>query len=292
MTDHLARIKRAEAEIGRFRVTAVRLDKPGRFSLRGDDVVPIASMFKVLLALEAAEAMVDGRLCRTDRIEVTPRTHSPGGIGLNQFAEPVLLSLHDLLYLSLAVSDNTASDLLLEMIGLDALHRRANTLGLITLTVTGGCRRLLADAGVDLGYSSDAEAEAADWAPRADADDLVLHRTTRASMDDLADLAALLAEDRAASADACQLVRGLMARQIWTTRLARTFTLPEWHLLSKTGTLSPWRGEVGVVTRSDGARVAVAIAVRQHHAGAPESFVDAGVASVAADAVSLALNGR
>lgn len=292
MTDHLARIERAEAEIGRFHVAAVRLDKPGSFALRGDEVVPIASMFKVLLGLEVAEAMVDGRLCRTDRIEVTPEAHSPGGTVLNQFAEPVRLSLHDLLYLSLALSDNTADDLLLDLIGLDVLHRRAKSLGLTTLTITGGCRRLLADAGVDLGYSSEAEAEAADWAPKADSDDLVLGRTTRASTANLAALAALLADDRAASADACRFVRQLMARQIWTTRFGQGFASPEWHLFSKTGTLSPWRGEVGVVTRSDGARVALAVAVRQRHAGASESIVDAGVACVAADAVSLVLNGR
>lgn len=292
MTDPLAQIERADAEIGRFHVVAIRLDEPGSFLRRENEVVPIASMFKVLLALEVAEAFVCGRLDASSLVDVTPDRHSPGGIGLNQFAHPVRLSLYDLLYLSLALSDNTASDLLLDRVGVGALHARAQALNLTTMSVMGDCRQLLAAAGRDLGYATSAEAEVADWTPPSDTADFVLERTTRASMTDLANLATLLAAGRAASPRACQLVTELMARQIWTTRFASSFVQPEWTLFSKTGTLSPWRGEVGVVTREDGARVALAVAVRQHHAGASEAVVDGAVATVAANAVALALTAR
>ena len=291
MNDPVAALDRA-SEIGRFHVAATRLDRPGSFALRQDEVVPIASMYKVLLALEVAEAFHDGRLAPQQEVRVTGEQHCPGGLGLNQFANPVTLSLHDVLYLSLAWSDNTASDLLLDRVGLEAVHGRADLLGLSTLIVPGGCRRLLRDAGEDLGYASEAAAVAADWTPRSDDADLDLTRTTRASVSDLARLAGMIDAGRAAHPDACRTVREVMARQIWTTRFASAFSLPAWSLSSKTGTHSPWRGELGIITREDGARVALAVVVRQHSARASESVVDAAVASVASAAVGLALDAR
>jgi beta-lactamase class A len=289
MTECRATIDQASQGIGTFYVACRRLDAPGQYNLRDEDVVPIASMFKTLLALEVAEAFAKGTLRPETQVEVTPEQHTPGGLGLNQFSYPATVTLKDLLYLSLAWSDNTASDVLLALVGLDALHSRAETLGLETVRVVGDCRTLLRNAGEDFGYLSEAAAAEAEWVPTFDTADLVLERTTRASVGDLAQLGKLLALGRAASPQACAFVSELMQRQIWTYRFARSFPSSQWTRASKTGTLSPWRGELGVVTRRDGAQVAIAVVVRQHSASTVDEVVDSAVSAVASNAVELAL---
>jgi beta-lactamase class A len=289
VTDHSTTIEQVSRDVGTCHVACHRLDGPGSFSLRDSVVVPIASMFKVLLALEVADAFARGDLQPDAQLRVSAEQHCPGGLGLNQFAHPVTISLADLLYLCLAWSDNTASDLLLEHIGLDALHARAEALGLESVRVVGNCRTLLRNAGEDLGYASEAEAVEADWAPTTDAADLVPDRTTRASTADLARLGSLLALEQAARPEACRLVRDLMRRQVWTFRFAGAFSPPAWIRASKTGTLQPWRGELGVVTQRDGAQLAVAVVVRQHRLDTPDEVVDSAVGAVARSAVGLAL---
>ena len=289
MTDHATAIEQASRDVGVWYVAARRLDGPGSFGLRDAEVVPIASTFKVLLALEVADAFARGDVLPDAQVTVTAEQRCPGGAGLNNFAHPVTISTADLLYLCLALSDNTASDLLLEQVGLDALHARAEALGLETMRVVGSCRTLLRNAGDDFGYATEAEAVEADWAPTTDVAELVLERTTRASTADLARLASLLAREQAARPEACRMVREAMRRQVWTSRFAGTFSPPAWIRAGKTGTLQPWRGEFGVVTRHDGVQLAVAVMVRQHRLDIPDAVVDAAVGTVARGAVGLAL---
>ena len=291
MTDPRAALDRLSQEIGTFHVACRRLDQPGDFATRADDVVPIASMYKVLLALEVADAFERGDLVPDRPIRIGVGQHTPGGFGLTGFSHPAVVSVRDLIYMSLAWSDNTASDVLLEMVGLDAVHARAAALGLATLRVVGDCRSLLRNAGEDFGYESDALAEDGDWEPRSDDADLILERTNRASVSDLAELARLIDLDAAAAPGACRLVRDLMERQVWTIRLAAAFPDREWVRASKTGTLSPWRGEFGLLTRGDGARFALAVVVRQHGALMPGDRVDRAVGDIAAAAVELAALG-
>jgi beta-lactamase class A len=292
VNDHWTTIEQVSRQVGTVYVACQRLDEHGWFGLGDADVVPIASMFKVLLALEVADAFARRELRPDAQLRVTAEQHCPGGPGLNRFTRPMTISMADLLYPCLAWSDNTASDLLLELVGVDALHARAGALGLETLRIAGSCRTLLRNAGEDLGYASEAEAVEADWTPTTDAADLVLERTTRASAADLARLASLLALERAARPEACRLVLDLMRRQVFTARLAGAFSPPAWKVAGKTGTLQPWRGEVGVVARRDGVRLAVAVVVRQHRQGTPVAVVDRAVGAVARSAAGLALSVR
>lgn len=190
MNDHATVIEQVSRQVGTVHVSASRVDGAGSFGLREAEVVPIASAFKVLLALEVADAFARGDLRPDAQLQVAPERHSPGGAGICNFAHPVAISLADLLYLCLALSDNTASDHLLAQVGLDALHARAGALGLESVRIVGDCRTLLRNAGEDFGYATEADAVAADWAPASDDAELALARTTRASCADLARLGA------------------------------------------------------------------------------------------------------
>lgn len=278
-------IEAADTQVGRFYISAHCLDGPGAFAVREREAVPIASMYKVLLALEVAERISTGVLDPHELIAVDPVNHTPAGVGLNQFRWPAYVARADLIHLALAWSDNTASDLLHGDVGTQALMLRAARLGLGSVSVIGDCRTLLGNAGEDLGYSSAQQAEAADWAPPSDASDLDRTRTSVASAHDLTTLAEALATDSAASPAASSLVRRSMKEQVWTSRFGRAFPSPPWHRCSKTGTLPPWRGEFGIVW-ANRMRVAVCVILRQASATTTEEQLDSAVASVAAQVVA------
>lgn len=86
-------IEAADTQVGRFYISAHRLDGPGAFAVREREAVPIASMYKVLLALEVAERISTGVLDPHELIAVDPVNHTPAGVGLNQFRWPAYVAV-------------------------------------------------------------------------------------------------------------------------------------------------------------------------------------------------------
>ena len=97
-----------------------------------DRVLPTASVGKILLLLEVARRLADGRLDPTrplPRTEEEPVTDS----GLWQHLRADALPAEDLAVLTAAVSDNLATNVLLREVGLDAVASVGPSLGVPTL---------------------------------------------------------------------------------------------------------------------------------------------------------------
>lgn len=79
-------------------------------------VVP-ASVMKVLVALTAMVQLESGQLDATARVRrpVVPRT--PGPVGFSLYADEIELSVRDLLVPVLTLSDNAATDVLIDLVG-------------------------------------------------------------------------------------------------------------------------------------------------------------------------------
>ncbi|GAB3954719.1 hypothetical protein GCM10027614_62310 [Micromonospora vulcania] len=105
--------------------------------VRADEQVVIASIFKILLVLEFARQVVAGQLDPTERILVTADDRL-GGWGLAGCTDDAEVSLRDLAYFAMSVSDNTAADLLLRRVGPDLLPMLAVELGLTRTQIRGG----------------------------------------------------------------------------------------------------------------------------------------------------------
>jgi beta-lactamase class A len=77
---------------------------------------PSASLVKIPLAAATLERIRIGELDGATQLEVEPgRATAPGPTGLTRFRHPVRIAIDDLLYLSVAISDGTASDALFEL---------------------------------------------------------------------------------------------------------------------------------------------------------------------------------
>lgn len=96
----------------------------------GDDVRPTASIGKVFLLAECAERLT-GNAPSLDASARVRRDSTPAvrDSGLWQFMEQDDMCIADLCLLVAAVSDNWATNALLEVIGLDAVDRRAALMG-------------------------------------------------------------------------------------------------------------------------------------------------------------------
>ena len=109
----------AQSVSGVVGVAAWRLDGRGpRVLFNADQRYPLASTYKVAIA-GAILAGVDAGRFRLDQwVPVEPRHRVPSEVIAERFAHPgVMLSLHNLLEVMLTESDNTATDLLMELAG-------------------------------------------------------------------------------------------------------------------------------------------------------------------------------
>nr|WP_241562062.1 serine hydrolase [Streptomyces hoynatensis] len=238
-----------------------REGRGGEVALRADEQVVIASIFKILLVLEFARQAATGRLDPRERIRVRAGDRL-GGWGVAGCADDAELSLRDLAYFAMSVSDNTAADVLLRRIGLDVLPLLTAELGLTRTRVRGGPRQLLESMLADVGARDGGEF--ARVYPTLTTEQVRALRvfdpehTTSSTAREITRLLELIWQDAAGPPAACAAVRELMARQVFWTRLGSGFP-PEVRLAAKTGTLPGLHMEAGVVEYPDGGRYAIAV---------------------------------
>jgi len=277
---------------------AARLDGSGEVGLRPDDPVVPASVIKVLVALEAENAMAEGRLDPAQRVLLPAEGRTTGPTGFSLFRDEAEVSVGDLPVLMLTISDNVCTDALLELVGLDAVNATARRLGLLHTALASDLAELIDSLARDTGFTdwaafeswSDAEPDlgalaAAEERLRA-ASALQPGSPTRTTARDMTRLLRLIWSDQAGPAEACARVRWLMTRQVTKERLASGFP-PGVAVAAKSGALmGVVRNEVGVVTLPGGVGSAVAVFTRTERTGADPRAVDAAIGLAAARAVA------
>jgi beta-lactamase class A len=197
------------------------------------------------------------------------------------------MSLRDLAWPMIGISDNAATDIICDYIGLDKVNTTLAALGLKETRIDGDCRAIfrtmVADAGVasleELPLHPDAELLAALTALDPERG---LHRTTPREM---TQLLRMIWRDEAADVQTCEEVRRILGMQVWPHRLASGFPEDDVVTAGKTGTLTCLRNEIGVVAYPDGGRYAVSVFTRRPHNFPKDPQVDALIGRIARAAV-------
>jgi len=111
---------------------AVKDLKTGRtFFLNEKEIFPQASSIKIAILLEVLKQAEEGKLRLDEFIELTPEIKVGGGPILVFLGNPSLkVSVKDLCVLMVVLSDNTATNILIERIGMKAVNERLSSLGL------------------------------------------------------------------------------------------------------------------------------------------------------------------
>ena len=121
------------AKIGGFRgvlgLAVIDLRTGETLAVRGDEQFPTASIIKLPLLVEVFHQMQFGRLRWQDPLSML-NADQVGGSGLLQhFSTPHQLTVGDAATMMIAISDNTATNLLIDTVGIRAVNARMDTLG-------------------------------------------------------------------------------------------------------------------------------------------------------------------
>lgn len=273
-------------------VHARAIDGNSEIGFGEDDAVVQASVFKIAVALELFRQAEVGAVDPADRVLLRPGETAPGPVGLSNARDEVEISLRDCAYLMITISDNAATDAVLERIGVDRVNELLRTLGLRDSVILGGCRSVLDSVAADFGYETWADAERA-YAAMSDAELAERARNrpplsathpetaSRTTPREMTTLLRAIWRDVAAASSACAQVRELMAQQLTKHRMASAF--PSDVLVSaKSGSLfGEIRNEVGVVEYPDGGRYAVAVFTRSRSTDPRQPAIDAAIGETA-----------
>ncbi|VVJ25168.1 Beta-lactamase class A-like and penicillin binding proteins (PBPs) superfamily [Amycolatopsis camponoti] len=223
-----------------------------------DRVYPIASLVKVPLAAATLERIRRGELDGATQLEVAPGgVTTPGPIGLTRFRHPARIAVDDLVYLSTALSDGAAADVLFGLTPPDAVMLSLEGWGLRGIAV----RHLMADLvdtpaerfdadEADLAHSLAIGAGTAGQGHRLAQLDVT--RANAASARAVLELLQALWTPSRIDPTVAAGVRELMAHNVIRHRLTPDFASDAARWSSKTGTLLNLRHEAGVVEHADG----------------------------------------
>src|SRR5262245_29886393 len=89
---------------------------------RADERVPTASVIKLPILVHVAFAVQEGQLAWDEPLVLTQDTQSPGTGVLKEMTVGLRLTLRDVCYLMTALSDNTATNMLIEHLGIAAIN--------------------------------------------------------------------------------------------------------------------------------------------------------------------------
>ena len=126
--------ERVRAETGAFKgkayIYAKNLETGATYELNGDERVKTASTIKLAIMVEAFTRVAEGRAKWEDELVLTDKKKAGGSGILFEFHDGLKLTLRDALHLMIVVSDNTATNLVLDELTTDAVNARMDVLGL------------------------------------------------------------------------------------------------------------------------------------------------------------------
>ena len=170
-----------------------------------DEVMPTASLLKVPVLVALYQAVEDGRVRLDDRVSYQPEHRVLGSGVLSRLSFGVEMCVRDAAVLMIIISDNAATNIVIDLIGVDYVNEQQRRLGLERTTLF--CR--LGDPAIGLDARKMSVSTAAE--------------TVR--------LLELIARHEAVSADASEDMLRIMRRQDYRHELTRLLPWNELNML-------------------------------------------------------------
>src|SRR5437899_7762735 len=121
---------RIRTEVGSFKgkvyLFAKNLDTGETYSYNGDERVRTASTIKIAEMIEVWARVAEGKAKWTDELVLTKAARYSGSGILPEMSDGLRLSLQDCVRLMMLLSDNTATNMVLDYLGTDAVNDRMN----------------------------------------------------------------------------------------------------------------------------------------------------------------------
>lgn len=141
-------IQGLEGDVG---VAVRHVESGAELSIKGETYFPMASVFKIPIFIEVLAQVKEGRFTLDDEIGIQKTDqHFGSGMLADLDAPGITLSVRNLINLMMLISDNSATDILAEKVGVANVNPRLRGYGIEDITVDRTCQHLICDAiGVD-----------------------------------------------------------------------------------------------------------------------------------------------
>jgi beta-lactamase class A len=114
---------------GKVNLFAKNLDTGETYGLNPDERVRTASTIKIAVMIEAFARVAEGKAKWTDEVVLTKEKKVSGSGILVELSDGLRLTLRDAVNLMMILSDNTATNLVLDVLTTDAVNARMESLG-------------------------------------------------------------------------------------------------------------------------------------------------------------------
>src|SRR4026207_1097326 len=114
---------------GKVSLFAKTLDAGETYALNADERVRTASTIKIAVMIEAFARVAEGKAKWTDEVVLTKEKKVSGSGILNELSDGLKLTLRDAVNLMMILSDNTATNLVFDVLTTDAVNARMESLG-------------------------------------------------------------------------------------------------------------------------------------------------------------------
>jgi len=232
-TEMLKAVQEIEAECGGKLCFALRDLGSGQYlHYRAEEKCKTASVIKFPMLVHIALSVHEGPMSWDETFTLTDGEKVSGSGVLTHLTEGLTLTLRDVCVLMTIVSDNTATNMLVERLGVTAFNERARSFGLQVTTL----------------FRKTFHEDTPESAPYG------LGVTTAGEMCKLMSLVS----SRAADGDAAgKEILDIMKAQVYRDCIPRCLPA-DWIYAGKTGSVDAVRNDAGLVTAPDGRRFALA----------------------------------
>jgi beta-lactamase class A len=230
---------------GTVSIFAKNLDTGATFALRPDDRVRTASTIKLPILCATFQAVQEGKLKWTDLTTLRDADKVSGSGILGEFSDGVKIPLVDLTHLMIVLSDNTATNLVLDQVTADYVNDYLDKLG---LKGTRSMRKVRGD-GADLKSPSGFSKAGRDPAN-------VKYGLGSSTPREMVTLLERIEKGEIVSGEASKEILKVLKRQRDNNGIARR--MGDFVVANKAGALDHLRSDVGIVYTKT-SRIAMAI---------------------------------
>lgn len=274
-------VKDSRANLG---VALRHLESGVEVMIDADTPVPLASVVKVPVLVEAFRQLGEGRFSLSDRWPLEPRYKALGSGILTQFDDNLQPTVKDLITLMIIVSDNTATDIIMETLGVESIDQTMHRLGLANTHVAHTLREIFADMLPSPDADQDPYALARwenEHGVRRDGFSYHLGADNNVSTPrEMTRLMEMIFKAELLDRAACDAMLAILLKQQLNDRLPR-FLPAGTRIAHKTGTFSGVRNDCGILILNDQSHVVITTlatwnydAVRRDRVAAWQRFVE------------------
>lgn len=245
-----------------FGIAVEHVESGQRLEINGDAVFPTASVFKVPVMVEVFKQARQGRFSLDDRLELKSKYKTLTTGILLTLQDGLMPTIRDLMMLMTIVSDNTATTMLMELVGAENITRTMNAYGLHSMSIVITVHEMFLHAFsiTDRPDISVEELQELAQTVEMDYNSRTFSRGPEndvSSAKDMTRLMAMIQRNEVVDPQASQEMIEIMRNQQYTNRVPRY--LPWRCTANKTGTMRGLRNDSGIITCSPKSHVAYSV---------------------------------